>query len=101
MTNPNPLQAVIIPVTAFQQNCTLLWCTRTMKGAFVDPGGDLARLKAAAAEHGVTAEKILVTHGHIDHCGSADRKRGVEGKGGAVRVEHGGSRNMTKKKNST
>src|SRR3546814_14875346 len=35
MTNPNPLQAVIIPVTAFQQNCTLLWCTRTMKGAFV------------------------------------------------------------------
>src|SRR3546814_12967187 len=42
-----------------------------MKGAFVDPGGDLDRLKAAAAEHGVTVEKILVTHGHIDHCGSA------------------------------
>jgi hydroxyacylglutathione hydrolase len=68
--NP-PLRATILPVTAFQQNCTLLWCTATMRGAFVDPGGDLPRLKAAAAEHGVRIEKILLTHGHIDHCGSA------------------------------
>ena len=66
-----PLKAVIIPVTAFQQNCTLLWCTATMKGAFVDPGGDLDLLKQAAAQHGVTIEKILVTHGHMDHCGQA------------------------------
>jgi len=65
------LRAAILPVTAFQQNCTLLWCTATMRGAFVDPGGDLPKLKAAAAEHGVTIEKILLTHGHIDHCGSA------------------------------
>ncbi len=64
-----PLRATIIPVTPFEQNCTLLWCTRTMKGAFVDAGGDLDRLKAAAAQHGVTIEKLLVTHGHIDHCG--------------------------------
>ena len=71
MTAQPPLQAAIIPVTAFQQNCTLLWCTRTMKGAFVDPGGDLEKLKAAAAQHGVMIEKILITHGHIDHCGSA------------------------------
>ena len=42
-----------------------------MLGAFVDPGGDLVRLKDAAAEAGVTIEKILLTHGHIDHCGSA------------------------------
>src|SRR3546814_10944611 len=42
-----------------------------MKGAFVDPGGDLPKLKAAAAHHGVTVEKILLTHGHIDHCGEA------------------------------
>lgn len=69
MTGKPPLQAVIIPVTPLQQNCTLLWCTRTMKGAFTDPGGDLPRLKAVAAEHGVTIEKLLVTHGHIDHCG--------------------------------
>ena len=70
MTNP-PLKAAIIPVTPLQQNCTLLWCTATMKGAFVDPGGDLDRLKAAAAQQGVAIGKILLTHGHIDHCGSA------------------------------
>lgn len=66
-----PLRAAIIPVTPLQQNCTLLWCTKTMRGAFTDPGGDLPRLKAAAAQAGVTIEKILLTHGHIDHCGSA------------------------------
>ena len=66
-----PLRAAIIPVTPLQQNCTLLWCTATMRGAFVDPGGDLPRLKQAAAQAGVTIEKILLTHGHIDHCGSA------------------------------
>jgi glyoxylase-like metal-dependent hydrolase (beta-lactamase superfamily II) len=67
----SPIKAAIIPVTPLQQNCTLLWCTRTMKAAFVDPGGDLDRLKAAAAQQGVTIEKILLTHGHIDHCGQA------------------------------
>jgi glyoxylase-like metal-dependent hydrolase (beta-lactamase superfamily II) len=70
MSEP-PLKAAIIPVTPLQQNCTLLWCTKTMRGAFVDPGGDLPRLKAAASEAGVTIEKILLTHGHIDHCGQA------------------------------
>jgi hydroxyacylglutathione hydrolase len=70
MPNP-PLRAAIIPVTPLQQNCTLLWCTNTMRGAFVDPGGDLDRLKAAAAQSGATIEKILLTHGHIDHCGQA------------------------------
>ena len=70
MTNP-PLKAVIIPVTPLQQNSSLLWCTETMRGAFTDPGGDIERLKAAAEQHGVTIEKILLTHGHIDHCGSA------------------------------
>ncbi|WP_339710712.1 MBL fold metallo-hydrolase [uncultured Sphingosinicella sp.] len=64
-----PLAAAIVPVTPLEQNCTLLWCTRTMRGAFVDPGGDLDKLKAAAAQYGVTIEKLLVTHGHIDHCG--------------------------------
>jgi glyoxylase-like metal-dependent hydrolase (beta-lactamase superfamily II) len=70
MTNP-PLKAVIVPVTPLQQNCTLFWCTATNKAAFVDPGGDLSKLKAAAAQHGVEIEKVLVTHGHIDHCGEA------------------------------
>ena len=72
MTTP-PLKAVIVPVTPLQQNCTLLWCTATNKAAFVDPGGDLDRLKAAAAQQGVEVEKILVTHGHIDHCGEAGK----------------------------
>ncbi|HYI40140.1 MAG TPA: MBL fold metallo-hydrolase [Allosphingosinicella sp.] len=70
MTEP-PMKAAIIPVTPLQQNCCLLWCTKTMLGAFTDPGGDLDRLKAAAKQHGVKIEKILLTHGHIDHCGSA------------------------------
>ncbi len=69
--NLPPLRAAIIPVTPLQQNCTLLWCTQTMLGAFVDPGGDLPRLKAAAEQAQVRIEKILLTHGHIDHCGSA------------------------------
>jgi hydroxyacylglutathione hydrolase len=66
-----PLRAAILPVTPLQQNCCLIWCTKTMRGAFTDPGGDLHRLKAAAVQNGVTIEKILLTHGHIDHCGSA------------------------------
>jgi len=70
MSEP-PLRAAIIPVTPLQQNCTLIWCTATMRGAFCDPGGDLPRLKAAAEQTGATIEKILLTHGHIDHCGSA------------------------------
>ena len=69
MTDKPPLQAAIIPVTPLQQNCCLIWCTETMKGAFTDPGGDLPLLKAAAAQQGVTIEKLLVTHGHLDHCG--------------------------------
>src|SRR5687768_10125411 len=80
MPNP-PLKAGIIPVTPLQQNCTLLWCTETNKAAFVDPGGDLPRLKAAAQQQGVTIEKILLTHGHIDHCGGAGilaKELGVE-----------------------
>ena len=65
------LRAAILPVTPLQQNCSLVWCTSTMRGAFVDPGGDLPKLRDAIARSGVTIEKILVTHGHIDHCGSA------------------------------
>ena len=65
------MRAAIIPVTPLQQNCTLIWCTATMRGAFVDPGGDLPKLRSAVAQTGVTIEKILLTHGHIDHCGEA------------------------------
>ncbi len=65
------IRAAIIPVTPFQQNCTLLWNDRTKKGAVIDPGGDLDRIRQAIAETGVTIEKILLTHGHIDHAGGA------------------------------
>lgn len=66
-----PMRVAIIPVTPLQQNCSLLWCTATMKGALVDPGGDLDKLKGAVAKAGVALEKILITHGHLDHCGQA------------------------------
>ena len=69
--NQPPMKAGIIPVTPLQQNCSLIWCTKTNKGALIDPGGDLHRLKDALAKTGVELEKILITHGHIDHCGEA------------------------------
>jgi hydroxyacylglutathione hydrolase len=61
----------IFPVTAFNQNCSLIICPQTQQAAFVDPGGDIDHLQAAANAAGVTIEKILLTHGHIDHCGQA------------------------------
>ena len=66
-----PMRAAILPVTPLQQNCSLIWCTKTMRGALVDPGGDLDKLKAGVARAGVTLEKLLITHGHLDHCGQA------------------------------
>ncbi len=63
------MKAVVIPVTPFQQNCTLIWCEETMKGAVSDPGGDLDQVQEAIREQGVEVEKILVTHGHMDHAG--------------------------------
>ncbi|QID16415.1 MBL fold metallo-hydrolase [Nitrogeniibacter mangrovi] len=64
------LEYRIIPVTPFAQNCSLLWCSETRKAAVVDPGGDIDRIEAAIAEAGVELEKILLTHGHIDHAGA-------------------------------
>ena len=66
-----PMKAAMIPVTAFQQNCSLLWCTETNRGALVDPGGDLDAIKDHVRRAGVTLDKILLTHGHADHCGQA------------------------------
>jgi hydroxyacylglutathione hydrolase len=61
----------IIPVTPFEQNCTLLWDETTMKGAVVDPGGNLERILGEAKKQGVAIEKILLTHGHLDHAAGA------------------------------
>jgi len=60
----------IIPVTPFEQNCTLIWCEDTKKAAVVDPGGDLDRILAAVDQEGVELDKILLTHAHIDHAGA-------------------------------
>jgi hydroxyacylglutathione hydrolase len=66
-----PFKAAILPVTPYQQNCSVVWCTQTMRGAVIDPGGDIARLKQAAAANGVQIEKVLLTHGHLDHASGA------------------------------
>ena len=63
------MRATIIPVTPFQQNCSLVWCPRTLSAAVIDPGGDLEQILAAAQEEKVRIEKILLTHAHIDHAG--------------------------------
>ena len=65
------LKYQIVPVTAFEQNCTLLWCSETMKAAVVDPGGDIPRILAAIKSLGIVPERLLITHGHIDHAGGA------------------------------
>lgn len=66
-----PLKAAIVPVTPFQQNCTLLWDEASNQGAVVDPGGDLDRIEEAIGKIGLSVEKILLTHGHLDHAGGA------------------------------
>ncbi len=58
-----------IPVTAFQQNCSIVWCDGTMKAAIIDPGGDLDVLLDVIQKLGVTLEQIWLTHAHIDHAG--------------------------------
>jgi hydroxyacylglutathione hydrolase len=66
----------IIPVTPFQQNCSLIWCEETLKAAVVDPGGELDRIVKLAHDSGVEIEKILLTHAHIDHAGGTGELAG-------------------------
>lgn len=75
-----PLHAAVLPVTPFRQNCSILWCAETRRAALIDPGGELPRLAAALEAHGLKLEKVLLTHGHLDHAGAAAaaaRKWGV------------------------
>ncbi|RPH39450.1 MAG: MBL fold metallo-hydrolase [Burkholderiales bacterium] len=65
------MKLTIVPVTPFQQNCSILVDESTMRAVAIDPGGDLDRIDAALAATGATLEKVLLTHGHIDHCGQA------------------------------
>jgi hydroxyacylglutathione hydrolase len=65
------LRIAVIPVTSFQQNCSLIFDEQTKRAAVVDPGGDLERIEQAISQAGVKVEKILLTHGHLDHAGGA------------------------------
>jgi hydroxyacylglutathione hydrolase len=73
------LKVLLCPVTPFQQNCSIVIDEETGKAAVVDPGGDVGRLVEAINTAGVTVEKILLTHGHIDHAGGADELRDILG----------------------
>lgn len=66
-----PIQIAVVPVTPFEQNCSILWCTATNKAAIIDPGGDIDRIRAALAETKAVPEKIILTHGHVDHAAGA------------------------------
>lgn len=65
------LRAAIVPVTPLEQNCSLVWSEATKKGAVIDPGGDVPRILDAIKQVGMTPERIVLTHGHLDHVGGA------------------------------
>ncbi len=65
------MKCAIVPVTAFQQNCSILVCEETRRAALVDPGGDVPQLREALTKLDATLEKVFLTHGHMDHCGAA------------------------------
>ncbi|WP_156506111.1 MBL fold metallo-hydrolase, partial [Oleiphilus sp. HI0117] len=64
------LQYKIVPVTAFEQNCSILWCDQSKKAAVVDPGGDLPKILAELESLGLQLDKVILTHAHIDHAGA-------------------------------
>ena len=66
------LKVQVVPVTPYQQNCSIIQCQATGLAAIVDPGGDIERIEAAISLMNATVEKILLTHGHLDHCAAAD-----------------------------
>src|ERR1700761_1336206 len=71
--------AIIVPVTPFEQNCTILWDAETKQAVVFDPGGDVPRILAAIEKTAVKVEKIWLTHGHIDHVGGAAELRDALG----------------------
>lgn len=66
------LKIEIVPVTMYQQNCSLLWDETSRQAVVIDPGGDVASILARVEKHELKVEKILLTHGHFDHAGGAE-----------------------------
>lgn len=73
------LRYLTVPVTAFSQNCSIVWCDQTMEAAVIDPGGDLDVLRDEARRLGVTLKAIWLTHAHIDHAGGTGTLAREEG----------------------
>lgn len=74
--SPPTLRVAVVPVTPFRQNCAVVWDAATRRAAIVDPGGDLDAVLAVVAREGLTLERILLTHAHVDHAGAtAELKR--------------------------
>jgi glyoxylase-like metal-dependent hydrolase (beta-lactamase superfamily II) len=74
------MQVQIVPVTPYQQNCSVIKCTASGKAAVVDPGGEVERVLGAVGNMGAALEKVILTHAHVDHCAAADtirKKTGV------------------------
>jgi glyoxylase-like metal-dependent hydrolase (beta-lactamase superfamily II) len=82
------LRGAIVPVTPFQQNCAILWDDATKRGLIIDPGGDVEQLLGAVDQLGVTIERVLLTHGHMDHAGGTMALvAGLRAKGMAVPID--------------
>lgn len=64
------MRHLVVPVTPFEQNCTIFWCEQTRQAAVIDPGGDIERILHALQQENLSLALILVTHGHIDHAGA-------------------------------
>jgi len=79
LTSPSPISALIAPVTPLQQNCTIVWCNKTLRAAIIDPGGEYNRLLKIIDDQGLQLEKIWITHGHADHAGAAAALRDITG----------------------
>jgi glyoxylase-like metal-dependent hydrolase (beta-lactamase superfamily II) len=79
MTDQAPIGVFVAPVTPLRQNCTVVWCARTMKAAVIDPGGQVDAVLAEVRRKGLEVEKIWVTHGHADHAGGTARLKALTG----------------------
>jgi len=69
------LRVEVVVVTPFQQNCSVIWCSQSLEGAVVDPGGDVDKILNLIAKEKINITQILLTHGHLDHAGGASKLR--------------------------